>query len=274
MAWQLGVVSFLNSRPLIDGLDEDPDVRCLFDVPAALAARLAAGEVDAALIPIVDVLRAAGRYQVVSDACIGSDGETMTVRVFSRVPPEELTTLWVDPDSHTSVALARVLWQERFGRQLTLQPLSPLSAGLAGVEAALLIGDKVVDPSRERFPHEIDLGDTWRQHTGLPFVFAVWAVRAGDDTPGESLATLLSEARDRGVRRAGELAAAFGPQRGWPVDLAVRYLRQCLTFTLDARHVAGAERFARSCAALDLVPARAEIPWSGHVSAAGPVRTP
>lgn len=102
--WRLGVVSFLNARPLIEGLDQAPGVQCVFDVPAALPGRLEHREVDAALIPIIDVLRGGGRYHVLSDACIGCDGETMTVRVFSQVPPNRIDALWVDPDSHTSVA--------------------------------------------------------------------------------------------------------------------------------------------------------------------------
>ena len=118
---RLGVVSFLNARPLIHGLDRDPRVRCLFDVPAALPGYLERGDVDVALIPVIDLLRSPGHYKVISDACIGCDGETMTVRVFSQVPPDRIETLWVDAASHTSVALVRVLWRELYGRDLQLR---------------------------------------------------------------------------------------------------------------------------------------------------------
>lgn len=270
--FRLGVVSFLNARPLIEGLETDPQVQLDFAVPAALPERLAHGDVDAALVPIIDVLRSHRRYRVVSDACIGCDGETMTVRVFSQVPPDRVDTLWVDADSHTSVALARVLWRELYGRDLTLRPCDPRATDLADLEAVLLIGDKVMDPRRAGFAYEIDLGGAWRQHTGLPFVFAVWAMRESVDllrpvqspaatSPIEKLSELLELARDHGVARAAEIAETWGPRHGWPVAAARRYLTQCMQYRLDARSIEGVARFARLCVSADLVPADAEVSW-------------
>lgn len=262
---RLGVVSFLNSRPLIEGLGEEAGVCCTFDVPARLPALLDQGAVDAALVPLVDVLRRPGHFRVVSDACIASDGETMTVRVFARVPPDRVRTLWADTHSHTSVILADLLWRELFGRCLELRPLEHCAGLPAEAEAVLLIGDKVVDPARASFGYEVDLGGAWRQHTGWPFVFAVWVCRAerAAQRPAEQehLARLLAAARDRGVARADEIARVHGLQLGWPVELARRYLTRCLCFTLTARAVAGAEHFARRAAAAGLVPAEAMIPW-------------
>ena len=260
---RLGVVSFLNSRPLIEGLEADGDVTCVFDVPAALRERLDRGEVDVALVPIIDVLRDHRRYRVVSDACIGCDGETMTVRVFSQVPPHRVRTLWVDPDSHTSVALARIVWQDLFNRELTMQPLQAGRQNIDELESVLLIGDKVVDPRRGSFAYEVDLGGAWRQHTGLPFVFAVW-LAAVDLSPAE-VAAQLSAARDRGVARAAEIADACGPPAGWPVELARRYLTRCLTYKLDQRSVEGANSFAERCRDLGLAPADAEVPWPASI---------
>lgn len=281
---KLGVVEFLNSRPLIDGLSEQPDVHCLFDVPARLARRLESGAVDAALIPVIDVLRSMGRWRVVSDACIACDGETMTVRVFSQVPPDRMRSLAVDVDSHTSVALARILWRELYGRELELESADLRGSSASKFDSVLLIGDKVVDQARGSFAYEIDLGGAWRQHTGLPFVFAVWAHRLTDGTPvvasaprgrrnrasapggrrdlgARDLGELLSAARDRGVARAVEIAETDGPLLGWPVELARRYLTRCLRFTLDERAIAGAELFADFCRKLNLAPPDAAICW-------------
>ncbi len=267
---RLGVVSFLNSRPLIYGLTERADVECVFDVPAVLPGRLERGEVDVALVPIVDLLRNPDRYEVVSDACIACDGETMTVRVFSQLPPDRITQLWVDPDSHTSVLLAQVLWHELYNRELELLPLERTSPTPAAAEAVLLIGDKVVSPSRGRFAYEVDLGGAWRQHTGLPFVFAVWA-RVAQPAPAESppsatpsrsdAATLLSHARDAGVAVVDEIAAADGPTLGWPVAAARRYLARCLCYQLNDRALAGANIFAEMCVRLGLLPEQAAIRW-------------
>ncbi len=273
---RLGVVSFLNARPLVAGLEGRADVGLCFDAPARLAARLAQGEFDAALVPIVDVFRRGQAWRVVSDACIGCDGETMTVRVFSRVPPDRVRVLHADVDSHTSVNLARVLWDELFGVRLDVRPLDTRVASpaeVADAEAVLLIGDKVVDPARGHFGYEVDLGGAWRAHTGLPFVFAIWAarndtLRMADSEVGSDAASAASDAalfatlnsaRDAGVVRAGEIAAELGPRHGWPVELARRYLTRCLRFTLDARMIAGANLFARRLARLGVVPASAEL---------------
>jgi len=294
--YRLGVVSFLNARPLIEGLPARGDVEIVYDVPARLPDSLEAGQVDAALIPIIDVLRSGGRYRVVSDACIGCDGETMTVRVFSQVPPDRIETLWVDGDSHTSVALAAILWRELYRRELTLRPVSTREQAIDQLESVLLIGDKVVDSRRGSFAYEVDLGGAWRQHTGLPFVFAVWACpmdrhegtetrrhegrdrdrgaprQREDDEPrasaradvraaSDSLADLLSHARDCGVGRASEIAETHGPELGWPVELARRYLTRCLSYKLDARSIEGANLFGRLCVRAGLAPPDADILW-------------
>ena len=85
--WRLGVVSYLNAKPLIAGLNTDRRIESVLDVPAQLAEKLDRGEVDAALVPVVDLARNDRRWRIVSDACIGCDGETLTVRVFSRIQP-------------------------------------------------------------------------------------------------------------------------------------------------------------------------------------------
>ena len=136
----LGVVSFLNAQPLIDGLDGNVGVSLHYAPPSALPSMLRHGDVDAALVPVIDLARGVDAWQRVSDACIASDGETLTVRVFSRVPPEGISELYVDEDSHTSVALARLIWLYRYDRQVTMLPLSS-APDLDRCQAVLLIGD-------------------------------------------------------------------------------------------------------------------------------------
>lgn len=272
--YRLGVVSFLNSRPLIAGLEDNHRFELMYEAPAVLDGWLQEGVVDAALVPTVDVLHACGRYQVLSDACIGSDGETMTVRVFSRIPPDRICALSIDADSHTSAALAAVIWQRVYRRRLELRRIDARPENLSRCESVLLIGDKVVRAMEMGMPYELDLGGAWRLHSGLPFVFAVWAYRAdvvrkkrAAFDPAE-LAHLLSAARDRGVASAVELARKHGPERGWPVELAERYLTKSLRFKLDASCVAGADLFARYCTELDLVPLGARVPWPESLTAA------
>lgn len=254
--WRLGVVSFLNAKPLIAGLADDPCVELDFRVPAKLAERLDAGDVDVALVPVIDLLADGRRWQIVSDACIGCDGETLTVRVFSRVPREQITTLHVDGDSHTSVALAKIIWSELYGRKIDTLPFVGTET-VDECEAVLLIGDKVVNNTLIEYDIQTDLGSAWRTLTSLPFVFAVWA--APRDVDMASLAPRLSRARDRGVASAKVIAADYAPGLGWPIAMAERYLTTRLKFTLGERQRRGMQRFLELASANDLAPADQEL---------------
>lgn len=224
----LGVISFLNTRPLIGSLEGRPGIRLTYAVPSGLPAMLADGSVDAALVPVIEVARAGTAWHVISDACIAADGETLTVRVFSRVPPEKIRTLHTDTDSRTSVALAQLLWSRFYRHTVTFRPLER-PGDRDSCEAILLIGDKVVTAAPQDFAHQCDLGSAWKQWTGLPFVFAVWAARPSADP---ALGELLSAARDHGVANAAEIAREHGPARGWPVELAEAYLTRYMKYTL------------------------------------------
>lgn len=253
---RLGVVSFLNARPLIEGLNYGTGFSLTYDVPARLPGLLDAGEVDCALVPVIDLVRPHRSWKIVSDACIGCDGETLTVRIFSKVPPEEITRLHVDGDSHTSVALATVIWQEMYGRRLMVMPLEA-APSLDACEAILLIGDKVVSHNLVDFDIETDLGGAWKSLTGLPFVFAAWA--APREAATADLAVSLQKARDAGVRNARRIAADAGPGLGWPVELAERYLTQRLVFTLSPRHRQGMSLFLDMVAEQALVANMQEV---------------
>ncbi len=252
---RLGVVSFLNARPLIEGLTARGDIDITFDVPARLPGLLEDRRVEAALVPVIDLVRPHRRWKLISDACIGSDGETFTVRIFSKVPPQDIHRLHVDGDSHTSVALATVIWLEKFGRRLEVIPLSA-AANLAECEAILLIGDKVVNHQLVDFDLQTDLGGAWKSLTGLPFVFAAWAAHA--EEPDEPLAGLLNAARNRGVANAAAIAENIGPGLGWPVELAKRYLMRRLSFRLTSAHREGLHLFLSKVRAHNLVPGMQE----------------
>jgi len=238
--WRLGVVSYLNARPLIAGLSARSDMDLFLNVPSRLATLLEDGSVDVALIPVIEWARNQEKWDIISDACIGCDGETFTVRIFSRIPPAEIRTLQVDGDSRTSVALARVIWRELYHRKLVLQPYSG-SERTDDCDAVLLIGDKVVNHSLVDFDIETDLGQAWKSMTSLPFVFAVWACPR--ELESADIARLLSDARDAGVMAAPMIAADYGPGMGWPVNLAKRYLTSRLKFCLGPRERKGMEMF-------------------------------
>ncbi len=259
---RIAAVSFLNAKPLIQGLGDRADVSLRTAPPADLPALLNANKTDVALVPVIDTIRSGSTWKIVSDACIACDGATLTVRIFSRIDPSDITTLHVDRDSHSSVALARLLWREKFGTDLELVTIDAAKAresDVANCEAVLLIGDKVVHPPPgiELFSTHIDLGATWKSLTGLPFVFAAWA--AADDAKGKRIAPILSTARDTGVAMADALATEFAPKMNWPTDLAHRYLTQYLSFTIGHRQREGMRLFLELAQKHDIVDRNQEL---------------
>jgi chorismate dehydratase len=257
---RVGAVSYLNAQPLVYGLEDNPRVSVVRAVPSALPDLLDRAEVDVALVPVIDTVRADRAWKICSDACIGCDGATLTVRVFSRVDPADISTLRVDGDSHTSVALASILWREKYGKAIRILPLdSDATDNLKNCEAVLLIGDKVIRPpiGLDVFSTQVDLGAAWKSLTGLPFVFAVWAT-PHDDVAGR-VGKILSAARDAGVARADEIAADAGPKLGWPEHLAKHYLTESLRFTLTEDHRRGMELFVKLARKCDLIAATEEI---------------
>ena len=252
---RIGAVQYLNTRPLVHGLSAAGDL--VYDLPSRLADGLSAGRLDVALIPSVEALR--GGYRIVSDACIGCRGPVMSVKVFFRTPPDRVTTLAVDEGSRTSAALARVLLAERHGIRPRVESL-PIGAGLrdTAADAVLLIGDRAIeargaDRMTGAFQVVWDLGDEWCRWTGLPFVFAVWAVRDGVE-PG-TLVDRLAAARDAGVANLAAIAAVEAAAHGLTVPQCLSYLRDNLHYVLGVREREALERFGRHAAELGLLPA-------------------
>jgi chorismate dehydratase len=259
---RLGAVSYLNTRPLVAGLDaqaERFDLRV--DVPSRCATLLHEGGIDLGVIPSIEFLR--GDYAVVPGIAIASEGPVASVAVFSRVPADEIRSLALDTSSRTSAALVQVLCAERFGIRPRLQPAAPdLDAMLAACDAALLIGDPALFADHERRGLlKIDLGAEWTAHTGLPFVWAFWAGRPEACT-GEVCDGLRS-ARDLGMTRIPEIAAAFAGADLARRRVAERYLREHVHFHLGPRHAQALERFYASAASVGVVPAARPLRLAG-----------
>jgi chorismate dehydratase len=224
---RIGSVSYLNAKPLIYGLGEADDLDLVLDVPSRLLEGLRTRRFDVALLPVIDYQRLAG-LRVLSSGGIGCDGPTLTVRIFSKVPVERITSLACDTDSHTSVALARILLSEMMG-------LHPQLIDHGPAEARLLIGDKVVCEEPAGFGYQLDLGQAWKEFTGLPFVFATWVAR--QETELGNLPQRLEEAKRNGLRHVKEIVAEHAVPRGWPAALAMQYLTEYLKFNIESRQL-------------------------------------
>ncbi|MDR3633434.1 MAG: menaquinone biosynthesis protein [Isosphaeraceae bacterium] len=253
---RVGAVSYLNAKPLYHRLDEyAPRVRLEMDLPSRLADRLAAGELDVALIPSVEYLRgAAAGHEIIAGIAIAARGAVRSVKLYSRVPWGEIERLALDEGSRTSQALARVWLDARHGvRPRIIEPLPmgvPLQESTA--DAVLLIGDRAMKAPEEPFWAVVDLAEAWRELTGLPFVFALWVVRAGVELG--DLPEALARSRAEGLAHADALAAQYGPPLGLDVATCYDYLTRSLSYDLGEPELAGLRRFARMAAALGLAP--------------------
>ncbi|MFV0443197.1 MAG: menaquinone biosynthetic enzyme MqnA/MqnD family protein [Planctomycetaceae bacterium] len=253
---RIGAVSYLNSKPLIEGLAASvPQADVVLDFPSRLADDLASGWLDVALIPSVESLSDPD-YEIVSDACVAARGPVMSVKLYFRVSPGNVRSLALDAGSRTSAALSRVLLAERFGVEPQLLPL-PLGAKTTDVQAdaVLLIGDRAMHPPREQFRDAWDLGEEWYRWTGLPFVFAMWVTREGVDLGHVDSA--LSAARDTGVARMREIAMREAPNLNLTEAAIHHYLKYNLHFQLGSAERSGFKLFQRLASGLGLAPSRA-----------------
>ena len=316
-AKRIGCVSYLNAKPLIEPILARRDVEVAFAVPAELLPLLNAGTVAAGLLPIVDYQTSPAELVLVPAGVISSDGPTLTVRIFSRVPPEQITRLHADTDSHTSVILAQLILRRRYrqwpqivplkgyrglarpGRQPKNPPIAQINtdvdpdpSGRAGLNsghdqqknkglasgqhkqqltvtgtgadapvALLLIGDKVVNaaPDQAVYHWQLDLGEQWKQLTRLPFVFAMWMMRAA--APDVELGRLLAEARRQGQQMVEPLVARYAPACRWPTDLARRYFTEYLQYEVTPQCRSAVEIFFRLADEEGLLPLRRPVQY-------------
>lgn len=169
-------VCYLNTKPFLYGifksrLDEKIDLQ--LDIPSECARKLQAGEVDLGLVPVGALPHIPSCY-LVSDYCIGTVGEVKTVCIYSERPLHELTHIYLDFHSRTSVELSKILLRDYWKVSPTLLPATPgYEQRMTGSVGGLVIGDRTIGLDK-KFPFVYDLGEAWLRHTGLPFVFAAW----------------------------------------------------------------------------------------------------
>lgn len=275
---RIGCVKYLNTLPLIEGLGSLGEIELRAAVPSDLIGMLRGGAVDVALCSIID----AARHDdvVCLDAgMIGCDGPTMTVRLFSRVEQSAIRTIGADTDSHTSVALLQVLLDHRWG-------VRPRVSGFDArategkfpreLDAVLLIGDKVITdaPRSEEFPYQLDLGEAWKQMTGLPFVYAVWMCRAGEEH-GEAVCAawaVLDRQRRHNSTRLDWIVHRRAGERHWPEQEAAEYVGRRLKFSIGEPEAEAVDRFVTWAHGLGLCE-RASVHWAETAHARCGART-
>jgi chorismate dehydratase len=239
---RVGAVNYLNTKPLIEGLTEfAPNISLSLDLPSRLADQMKRGELDVGLIPVVEYFRG-DNYSYIPGIAIGSCGPVLSVTLFSRVPWNRITSVSLDEGSRTSAMLTRILLEERLGVYPTYRQLPiDVPADDVTTDAVLLIGDRAMKASLADFEFAYDLGEEWTTWTGLPMVFAVWAVRDGVELGDTELA--FHRAKELGKQRVGAIAEREAKGLELDAGFCRRYLTNIVRYDLGEAELAGMERY-------------------------------
>jgi chorismate dehydratase len=261
---RIGRIGYINCYPVYGAID-----RGLVPVPGELVTGtpselndlLAAGELDLSAVSAVEYARNAAAYRLLPDLAVSSDGPVRSVMLFARRPVEELhqATILLSASSRTSVYLLRLLCAERWAISPRFAEARAEAADLEHLvrlphDAVLVIGDPaLILGGRGAYPYAYDLGEAWKQWTGLPFVFAVWAARREVDPERVRAAhQALLESRRWGLAHLDELARQAAAATGLDTGVCRQYF-DGLDYGLTYKHLEGFTSFLRRLAARGMV---------------------
>jgi len=244
---RIGSVPYLNAKPLVWGLDREPDVELMYDVPSRLARMLERREIAGGMVSSVACF-VNPSLQIVPGMSISCVGAAESVKLFHKGNLGAIRRVALDTSSLTSVLLARIVLRERYEVLPEFVDMPPcLEDMLARCDAAVTIGDTTMCAPSGRWA-ALDLGEAWHAMTGLPFVFAVWAVNPELATP--ELVDVLATSKALGLRSLHEISDAEARRLGLPVEVVFRYLSEIMDYDLTDRHMEGLQLFrekARRC---------------------------
>lgn len=234
----MGGVSYLNTKPLLYGITRSPilqEIDLSMEYPSLLAKQLKEGTIDIALMPVAAMKDMDDAY-IVSDYGIAADGEVASVCLFSQVPMEAITEVYLDYQSRTSVKLAEVLLKEYWKKQVRFLPATEhYIEYIRDTKAGVIIGDRALK-QLSNFNYVYDLATAWKDFTGLPFVFAAWIARK--ELPKEFI-NAFNEANKNGLNHIDEVVA----QNPFPYFDLKKYYTQNIHYWLSEEKKAGLQRF-------------------------------
>jgi chorismate dehydratase len=240
--WRIGAVSYLNTRPLLLGMEQSPfkeRIDLVKSYPAQIAQDLLDDTIDIGLIPVA-IMPLLKNPQIVSKYVIGTEGEVASVALFSQVPMDQIEKVYLDYQSRTSVALAKILLKQHWKKEVEfLIATEGYINEISGKTAGIIIGDRAL-ASLNRFEHIYDLGIAWKAHTGLPFVFAAWV--ANKPIPSEFMEA-FDVANGYGLTHLDEVIALI-PTSEQVYDLH-KYYTENISYTLTEEKKKGLESFLK-----------------------------
>ena len=238
--WRIGAVSYLNTRPLLLGMEQSPfkeRIDLVKSYPAQIAQALLDDTIDIGLVPVA-IMPLLKNPQIVSKYVIGTEGEVASVALFSQVPMDQIEKVYLDYQSRTSVALAKILFKQHWKKEVEfLIATEGYINEISGTTAGIIIGDRAL-ASLNHFEHIYDLGLAWKAHTGLPFVFAAWV--ANKPIPSEFMEA-FDVANGYGLKHLDEVIALI-PASEQVYDLH-KYYTENISYELTPEKRAGLDKF-------------------------------
>ena len=236
---RVAAVSYLNTKPLLYGIKHHPvlqHIELIEDYPSKIARMLIDDQVDVGFIPVAATLKLK-QWKIISDYCIGANGTVASVCIFSEVPIEEVESVLLDNQSRTSVNLAKILLREYWKKDVAFVETvgEDFRSQISGKTAAVIIGDRALQ-QRQQSTFVYDLGEAWKAHTGLPFVFAAWITPK--ELP-ETFIEMFNEANALGLRHLDEVIA----ENPYPFYDLRKYYTQCISYKLDEEKKKGMQLF-------------------------------
>ena len=232
---RIAASSYLNTAPLIwsfiHGSQRDQVELFTDTAPARCAEMLANGEVDAALVPIIEYQRIPD-IAIVPDVCVGSRTAVRSVVLVTRTNNlKKVESVALDESSRTSAALVKIIFREFLGFEPKWETSAPdLKSMLAHADAALIIGDPAMKIPRDEF-RVYDLATLWHEFTGFGFVFAMWMVRK--DALEKVRSVDFAAARDEGLANLSDIERTYVEQIGLSEDEIRSYLTENIVFSVD-----------------------------------------
>lgn len=225
---KVGAVSYLNTKPLLYGFKQTGilnNIDLIEDYPARIAAMLLNDEIDIGLVPVA-VIKGLKEHFIISDYCIASDAEVASVAIFSNKPLEEITHVFLDYQSRTSVNLTKILFKHYWKKDVAfINATENFIDEIKDSTAGLIIGDRALD-ALEDFTFQYDLVEAWKSFTGLPFVFAAWV--ANKNLPNDFI-DQFNVANSIGLKKIDEVIKELEYKN---YDLK-KYFTQNISYVLD-----------------------------------------
>jgi len=195
------------------------------EYPSRIAAMLLNDEIDVGLVPVVVIPQLKDPH-IITDYCIGSEGEVASVGLFAEVPLSQVTTVLLDHQSRTSVQLAKLLLKEYWQKEVVFEEAGEdFRSRITGTTAGIVIGDRALE-QRNISAHSYDLGTAWKAFTGLPFVFAAWVA---NKSLGEDFEDAFNRANGYGVAHIDEVVTE-NPYTTYDLK---KYYTQNISYRLD-----------------------------------------